>query len=478
MATLSQRLQAEIDRANATTSKTDTTVHNAIGSLIEGYGQGGKEQVEWHQCPEAPRNFINNVTYDPNDYSTSQIENYAPATAVKSNTKPIGKTIDGVTYYNEIPNVKTPFASANAAGTLKPLDQLRWLNTDVAPNVRDIGGWACDGGTVKYGMLVRGGMPSNYDTALSAFIRRELDLRSRSDGSTDAQTRTESVWGTSVYYYIADSYNWYSLVDQNGSTATWISNLQFLFDGVKHNEPVYFHCSAGADRTGTLACIIEALLGMSQSDIDKDYELTTFDTGTGTASEMRARNETDWKGLINQINAQYGVTFRDKVVNWVGSLGFTADDINSFRHSMIDGNPEDVTITTPTIIYQQSDIVGAYQWTTSGWSVSSHYSKSGDEVNISSGRNDANIVLNPNVPIANKSYTIRFDAKSNANDTGMLAFLNDSNQRGVEIGRPAYTTDYKTFTYTFTGNSNYPRLQLQGSNQGITFKNLQITENI
>lgn len=80
---------------------------------------------EWHQCPEAPRNFVNDVTYDPNDYSTSQIENYAPETALESNTKPIGKTVDGITYYNQVPNIETPFASTNAAGTLKPLDQLR-----------------------------------------------------------------------------------------------------------------------------------------------------------------------------------------------------------------------------------------------------------------------------------------------------------------------------------------------------------------
>ena len=84
---------------------------------------------EWHQCPEAVRNYLENVTYDPNDYSTSQIADYAPATAVLSNTKPIGKTVDGVTYYNEVPNKETPFSTANKAGTLKPLDKLRWLNT-------------------------------------------------------------------------------------------------------------------------------------------------------------------------------------------------------------------------------------------------------------------------------------------------------------------------------------------------------------
>ena len=107
----------------------------ADGQAVK-WQSGGVEQVTWHQCPEAVRNYLENVTYDPNDYSTSQIANYAPATAVLSNTKPIGKTIDGVTYYNEVPNTETPFSTANKAGTLKPLDKLRWLNTSTE-NVRD-----------------------------------------------------------------------------------------------------------------------------------------------------------------------------------------------------------------------------------------------------------------------------------------------------------------------------------------------------
>ena len=184
MATLSQRLQAEIDRANATTSKTDTTVHNAIGSLIDGYGQGGDiSNITWHQCPEAPRNFVNNVTYDPNDYSTSQIENYAPATPLQSNTKPIGKTVDGVTYYNQVPNAETPFSTVNKAGTLKPLDKLRWLHTSTE-NVRDLGGWSCDGGTVKYGLLFRGGEPNVSDKLLMVDkidIKHELQMRGTSE---------------------------------------------------------------------------------------------------------------------------------------------------------------------------------------------------------------------------------------------------------------------------------------------------------
>ena len=57
---------------------------------------------------------------------------------------------------------------------------------------------------------------------------------------------------------------WYNLADK----VTWRAILDCVIDAATHNEPVYFHCSAGADRTGTVACILEGLLGMSQSDID------------------------------------------------------------------------------------------------------------------------------------------------------------------------------------------------------------------
>ena len=37
--TIVEKLQSEISRANEVTKKADTTVHNAVGSLIDGYGQ-------------------------------------------------------------------------------------------------------------------------------------------------------------------------------------------------------------------------------------------------------------------------------------------------------------------------------------------------------------------------------------------------------------------------------------------------------
>lgn len=314
-----------------------------MGNAVRGIT--GAEEIAWHQCPEAVRNYLVNVTYDPNDYTTSQIANYAPASAVVSNHKPIGQTAGGVTHYNEVPNVLTPFASGGKAGTLKPLDTLRWIrtrdNSADAWNVRDLGGWACDGGTVKYGLLIRGGRITSADRAVlvgQLGVQHEIDLRGKEGRpSYDDEVTTESPLGSDVWFTVADKAASYTLTP----VATWQLYLRCVIDAVTHREPVYFHCTAGADRTATLACVLEGLLGMSQSDIDKDYEITTFSTGSGSDQNARRRNEPEWKKLINAINAVSGDTFRDKCVHFaVGTCGMSMADINAYRAAMTNGTPE------------------------------------------------------------------------------------------------------------------------------------------
>ena len=263
-------------------------------SAIQAIKAGAVESIEWHQCPELVRNYLANVVYDPADYSTSQIADYAPAEAVVGNYKPIGQEAGGTMHYNEVPNVLTPFAGNNAAGTLKPLDALRWIktrnNSAEAWNVRDLGGWACDGGTVKYGLLIRGGQIAAADRAVlvgELGVQHEIDLRGKEGRDpSDGDVATESPLGSDVWFTIADKAASYALTP----VETWQTYLRCVIDAVTHREPVYLHCTAGADRTGTLACVLEGLLGMSQSDIDKDYELTTFYSGSGSDALARRRN--------------------------------------------------------------------------------------------------------------------------------------------------------------------------------------------
>ena len=335
-----QDIAAAIREKNGTATKYKVA---EMGAAVRALS--GSEAVEWHQCPEAVRNYLANVTYDPSDYSTSQIANYAPADAVISNYKHIGQTVGNKIFYNECPNVQTPFISEGKAGTLKPLDALRWIRTRdssaEAWNVRDLGGWACDGGTVKYGLLIRGGRISAADRAVlvgQLGVQHEIDLRGKEGRDpSDGDVATESPLGGDVWFTIADKAASYALTP----VETWQMYLRCVIDAVTHREPVYFHCTAGADRTGTLACVLEGLLGMSQSDIDKDYELTTFYSGAGTDANARRRNEQDWIKLISAINEVSGDSFRDKCVHFaVGTCGMTMADINAYRAAMVNGTPE------------------------------------------------------------------------------------------------------------------------------------------
>jgi hypothetical protein len=52
--------------------------------------------------------------------------------------------------------------------------------------------------------------------------------------------------------------------------------FEFVVNSLRKGKPVYFHCSLGRDRTGTLGILLLGLLGVREGDISKEYELTYF----------------------------------------------------------------------------------------------------------------------------------------------------------------------------------------------------------
>jgi len=200
--------------------------------------------------------------------------------------------------YNLAPQAIYWYKSVNdnnvtiCSGAFKTTGHLRMIRVENALNVRDMGGWACfdsNGnrtGHIAYGKLYRGGtldgvhneafVPANDQLPISTVdaqmlanlcgVKVEVDLRGDTQSSSRIPGATLSYFN---YYYI------YSDFLQNGFTELQKS-LTTIANNLKNNKPTYFHCEWGADRTGSLAMIIEAICGVSECDLVKDWELTSF----------------------------------------------------------------------------------------------------------------------------------------------------------------------------------------------------------
>ena len=149
-----------------------------------------------------------------------------------------------------------------------------------ARNARDLGGWTTlDGKKIKYRKVYRGGRlnekwsPYPLDAqgqqeVLFEGIGAQLDLRGNSDVMFDP-----AVEGLDHCAPVIEQGGKTMLVNDAAKTKEC---FEFVVNSVRKGKPVYFHCSLGRDRTGTLDILLLGLLGVREGVIAKEYELTYF----------------------------------------------------------------------------------------------------------------------------------------------------------------------------------------------------------
>ncbi len=217
-----------------------------------------------------------------------------------------------------------------------------------APNVRngrDLGGYKGYGGkTVVYHKLYRGGrIDGKYCNStgraemLAEGIKAEVDLREADD------VPSSSPLGSGVAFYAPGFDSGYNhMVRDNPEKVK--NTFCWVVARLRENKPVYFHCAAGRDRTATLAVLLEGALGVSESDMAKDYELTYFspsDWGmskddNGNPVYKHTRDNYSYgsikKTIFNQTDSG---TYQERIVKYLLKIGVPQKDIDDLRSIML-----------------------------------------------------------------------------------------------------------------------------------------------
>ena len=88
---------------------------------------------------------------------------------------------------------------------------------------------------------------------------------------------------------------------------------QFL--SKKNNYPVYFHCNIGTNRTGTVAMLLQALCGVEEEELLKDYMFSNF--GTICVAERQYDKKPEPRAETTDVTVTNEVFYR--IVNASGS---------------------------------------------------------------------------------------------------------------------------------------------------------------
>lgn len=358
-----------------------------------GPGPGQLEQVSLENLTvRAYLNFLDMLPYKDGDYSYSYIDDYYQLTTTYRKDRPRPVTIrwtrggggqrllvadnaaftDALVYpvgalaesydiYNLIPGRQYWWKVQSAdtgecfgEGSFLTTGRRRFLQVDNICNVRDLGGIPVSDGSrrIRYGLLFRGGEMNGYHrdyedrytrinaSGISAMkqlgVGADLDLRT----ATEAVDISVSPLGEEVDYVRFEEANAY-YYDKFWNSDEYIRAFQWVIDELRQGKPVFFHCIYGADRTGTLAFLIEALLGADENQLAIDYELTSFSFGLESPPRRRGpKNELSVyryrQMLEGLLSARFsGASLQEKIRRFLSS-GISGEDLDWFASFMLE----------------------------------------------------------------------------------------------------------------------------------------------
>lgn len=237
----------------------------------------------------------------------------------------------------EIYNLKihTPYFYRIGNGEIKGfiIDDriIRNLYIDGLTNSRDLGGYKlANGSYTKQGMIIRSSKLSEDETGmlliseagrkalLDMGIKAELDLRKTENNENGGIAA--SPLGNTVKYISFPMVSGGNIILLNKDI---LPDLFKIF-GNSDNYPMVMHCSIGTDRTGAVAFMLNALLGVDDESLYYDYLFSNF----GNIGGSRAKKQIDT--YLTLISSATGSSTAEKMYNYLVSQGVDSNDLDNF----------------------------------------------------------------------------------------------------------------------------------------------------
>lgn len=272
------------------------------------------------------------------DFTISLSKDYSDPITYENVIKDITLTnlLVDTTYYYKAVNKETNEVISDSFITQSYAP--RFMNVDGINNVRDMGGWDIgDNKKIKQGLIFRGSEMNNHYNITeegkevmrnSMKIKTDLDLRS----NREANNITESPLGSDIDFIHLPNFSGYIAVTTKKDQIPYYQTI-FKLLANPESYPIYIHCYQGADRTGTICSMIEGLLGVSDEDRLKDYNLTTFSSGDDAFRDGESSNF-NYSFIQSNIQATYpSSSFKESMERYVKErLGLTDEEVASIRN--------------------------------------------------------------------------------------------------------------------------------------------------
>ena len=230
------------------------------------------------------------------------------------------------------------YVNGDKKGEFKTSNGPRNLYIDGLTNVRDIGGYKIDSGYTNQGLLIRCSKLNDDNTGEVLITQKGIDEVKRLGIKTEIDLREVVpdedglIEQGGITTSAVDGVSYISIPMQSGGNYLQLNRkvLPELFAILadENNYPIMFHCSIGTDRTGVVAFLVNALLGVSEEDLYRDYLFSNF----GYIYKMRTSSAID--DYIKRVTIDDKESLQTNVKNYLLNLGVKEDDINKLIQIM------------------------------------------------------------------------------------------------------------------------------------------------